>query len=302
MSLNNLLPLAIACVAFRLAAAELPFIAGEEAAPEKLSARADDSAKVIKRWNFDESLEGWDSEKMEEYKPWSKCEPSAPGLRNSAHALKTTIPGTWNTLGPFIAVEYPGSGTHVTFAYKTTGAKGIIAQGRITEIKKQLHGTSPAFRDGEWTVQTLEPETWSPWSGNELGKDRTFATLMIYAEATSPRTELLLDDVVIWSGKDTTPPDRVRRGAAEVDLKAGDVVLQWVAPADHIAIAKFEIHRSISAEFTPNAKTLIGSTAESHFRDGGLNNFGTYYYKFVAEDAAANASEASQALKVDVNE
>ena len=283
-------------------AAELPLIPGEDAAPEKLSVRADDSAKILKRWSFDESMEGWDSEKMEEYKPWSKSELAAPGFRNSANLLRTTIPGTWNTLGPFVSIEYPGAGTRVTFAYKTSAGKGIVAQGRVLEIKKQLHGKAPTFSDGQWTVQTLETETWSPWSGNELGKNHTFATLMIYAEAVNPKTEFLLDDAVLWTGKDTTAPDKVRRATGSVDLDAGDVVLQWSAPADNIAVAKFEVHRSISSEFTPDARTLIGTTAETTYRDGSLNNFGTYYYKLIAEDAAGNPSEASRTLKVDVSE
>jgi len=303
MSSSNLLLVVFAAMGVLSAsAAEIPLIPGEDAAPEKLPVRADDTAKIIKRWSFDASLEGWDTEKMEEYKPWSKAESIAPGFRNSGGAMKTTIPGTWNTLGPFVPVEYPGTGTHVTFAYKTTGGKGIVAQGRVLELKKQLHGTAPTFTDGVWMVQTLDAEIWSPWSGSELGKGRNFAMLMIYAEAANPKAEFLLDDVVLWNGKDTTPPDRIRNATAKVDLNAGEVVLEWGAPVDNIAVAKFEIHRAISPDFTPNAKTLVGTTSEVIFRDGTLNNFGTYYYKFVAEDAATNVSEPSRALKVDVTE
>lgn len=301
MNSNKLALLLCAAVPLLLRAEELPLLEGEKA-EASVPVHPDDSAKVLKRFSFDAGTEGWNSEQDEAYKPWSKCESSPDGFRGSAGALKTTIPNQWGSLGPFVAFEYPGAGTHVTVAYKTTKCKGIACQGKVTAIKKQLHGAAPSFSDGVWTVDSFETEKWAPWSGGELGKDHTFSTLMVYAESADPHSEYLLDDVVIWSGKDTTPPDKVRRASGSVELDAGNVVLKWKAPDDNIAVAKFEIHRSISPNFTPSAKTLIGTTADTIYRDGALNNFGTYYYRIVAEDASGNSAEASLPLKVDVKE
>jgi hypothetical protein len=301
MNSNKALLLALLLSAISLRAEDVPLIDGEKEADAAAPVHADDSAKVLKRFNFDAGMEGWNTEQDEEYKPWSKAEPTPGGFRGTG-ALKITGISHWGSLGAFIALEFPGATTHVTFAYRTTNCHSLIGQGKVAAIKKQLHGSPASFTDKAWRVETLEPEKWAPWSGNELGKAHTFSTIMLYSETKNPTCELLLDDVILWSGKDTTPPDKVRHAAGSVDLAAGEVVLRWSAPTDNIAVAKFDIHRSISPGFTPSAETLIGSTCDTAFRDGGLNNFGTYYYRLVAEDEAGNTAEPSLPLKIEVKE
>jgi hypothetical protein len=264
---------------------------------------AEDTATLVYRCDFEDGVAGWNSEQDEKYKPWCVTEPVKEGFRGSKGALKTTVPSQWNTLGPFVKVEYAGKDTKVTCAYRTRGCKGLIGQGEVPAKKKKLHGSAPGFRDGRWMVHTLNVENWVPWSGGEIGRNEQFSTLMIYAEAIKDTaSELVLDDVLIWQGQDKTPPDRVRKASGSVDLTAGEVVLAWDAPPDNIVTAKFEIHRGIKADFTPSAHTLLGTTSETSWRDGTLNNFGSYYYKFVAEDAAGNRSEVSGALKVVIAE
>ena len=294
-----LLPL-LAALALR--AEEISLIEGEKPADAKPTVREGDSSKILKAYTFEESTEGWNSEQDEAYKPWSKCEHAAPGFRGSSGALKTTIPNQWGSLGPFISVEYAGNGTHITVAYRTKGCQSLTCQGKVTAIKKQLHGAAPTFKDGEWTVESFETAIWAPWSGAEAGKDSQFSTLMVYAGSKDGRSEFLLDDVVLWDGKDISPPDKVRRATARVDLNSGKVELKWAVPVDNIAVAKFEIHRSLSPNFTASAENLIGTTSDNTYRDGSLNNFGVYYYRFVAEDASGNLSETSLPLKVEVKE
>ena len=265
--------------------------------------RADDTAKVLYRCAFEQGAAGWDSEKDEQYKPWSVCEHVKEGFRGSAGALKITVPNVWGSLGAFIALEYPGSGTKVTIAYKTAGCSAITGQGNAAALKKQLHGSAPGFTDGRWMIQTFEVEKWTPWSGNETGRGQQFSTLMLYADCVKgAASQLLLGYIVVWQGRDTTPPERVGGGQAAVDRAAGEVALNWAVPWDNVAVVKFEIHRGITPDFQPTVKTLLGATAEISFRDGSLNNFGTYYYKLVAEDAAGNTSPPSEPIKVTVTD
>ena len=74
---------------------------------------------------------------------------------------------------------------------------------------------------------------------------------------------------------------------------AGQTVnLTWAASSDNAGVARYNVHRSTSAGFTPSAANRIGQPGSTSFADGGLPA-GTYFYKVTAEDAAGNVSDAS---------
>jgi hypothetical protein len=57
-------------------------------------------------------------------------------------------------------------------------------------------------------------------------------------------------------------------------------------------VARYEVHRSATAGFTPSAGTRIGTVTTPGYTDGGLAA-GTYHYRVIAVDAAGNAGPAS---------
>jgi predicted phage tail protein len=74
----------------------------------------------------------------------------------------------------------------------------------------------------------------------------------------------------------------------------GKVTLNWTAATDNVGVTKYNVHRSTTSGFTPSAATLVATVGGSTltYVDSG-RPAGTYYYKVVAEDAAANTSAAS---------
>ena len=75
-----------------------------------------------------------------------------------------------------------------------------------------------------------------------------------------------------------------------------NVNLSWTASTDNVGIAQYNVHRSLSAGFTPTGSTLIGSTATLGYVDQGVS--GTLYYKVVAQDPAGNPSPPSNEQSV----
>jgi hypothetical protein len=275
---------------------------GDPVAPPKA---AGDTAVTLHRWDFDADAGGWQPEQDAEYQPWSSCARVEGGFLGSKGALRTTGVNHWGSVGSLVTCAYPGTDTKITWAYRAHGCRDITAQGRVPAAKKQLHGTATTFRPDAWTVDTLQVERWNHWDGGDLvGKGHDFATLMIFASAAkaADSVELLIDDVVVWQGSDRTPPDRVRSAAAVIDQASGDVVLSWRPPTDNVAVARIAVHRSILGDSTPDSGNRIGEISDVRFRDGGIANFGAYFYRFVAIDASGNEAEASMPLRIAVLE
>ena len=64
------------------------------------------------------------------------------------------------------------------------------------------------------------------------------------------------------------------------------------ASTDDGGVARYNVHRSTSAGFTPSAANRIAQPTGTSYTDAGLAA-GTYYYRVTAEDAAGNVSPAS---------
>lgn len=74
----------------------------------------------------------------------------------------------------------------------------------------------------------------------------------------------------------------------------GQVDLAWGASTDNIGVAKYDVYRSTTANFTAGPASQVAQVAGSvtSYRDSGLAD-GTYYYQVKAEDAASNLSPPS---------
>jgi chitodextrinase len=74
--------------------------------------------------------------------------------------------------------------------------------------------------------------------------------------------------------------------------RIGGITLNWTAATDNIAVARYNVHRSTTAGFTPSAANKVGESTSTSFSDDGLAS-GTYYYRVTAEDAAGNLGPPS---------
>jgi fibronectin type 3 domain-containing protein len=92
------------------------------------------------------------------------------------------------------------------------------------------------------------------------------------------------------STPDATPPSSPGTLSATGGL--GQIALSWGAATDNVAVARYNVHRSTTAGFTPSAANRIAQPTATSYTDSGLAA-GTYYYKATAEDAAGNISAPS---------
>ena len=97
-------------------------------------------------------------------------------------------------------------------------------------------------------------------------------------------------------GSNGTPPDSQAPtvpGGLSAGAAAGNVNLNWTPSTDNVGVVKYEVHRSATTGFTPGAATKIADvTTGTAYSDTG-RPAGTWFYRVVAVDAAANASSGS---------
>ena len=89
---------------------------------------------------------------------------------------------------------------------------------------------------------------------------------------------------------DVTPPTAPTNLTATGSLSS--VGLSWTGSTDNVGVTRYNVHRGTVAGFTPTTANRIAQPTGTTFNNTGLAA-GTYFYKVVAEDAAANLSSPS---------
>ena len=95
---------------------------------------------------------------------------------------------------------------------------------------------------------------------------------------------------VVPAVNDSTPPTAPTNLTATGAL--GRATLGWTAATDDIGVARYNVHRSTIAGFTPSAANRIAQPTGTSYVDTTAPA-GTYFYKVTAEDAAGNVGPAS---------
>ena len=108
----------------------------------------------------------------------------------------------------------------------------------------------------------------------------------------------IVDDIVVWSGEDRQPPSPVKNVTVKAD--GNDNILSWLPATDNLAIAAYEIHRGTVIDFKPSPQTLIGKTAECHFRDFFPMHEDSFY-RIITIDYAENSSTPTAACQRTAN-
>jgi fibronectin type 3 domain-containing protein len=89
-------------------------------------------------------------------------------------------------------------------------------------------------------------------------------------------------------------------GTLTATAGTGSAGLAWGAANDNVAVARYNVHRSTTAGFTPTAGNRITQVTGLSHTDAGLAA-GTYYYRVTAEDAAGNVGPTSNEASVTVS-
>ena len=131
---------------------------------------------------------------------------------------------------------------------------------------------------------------WGEWFAGLIDEVR------VYNRALSV-SEVQQDMATAVSGSppppDTSPPTAPSGLTASTAI--GSVTLSWPASSDNVGVARYNLHRSQTAGFTPAAGNRVAQPTGTGYTDSGLAA-GTYYYRVTAEDAAGNISAPSPQL------
>lgn len=277
----------------------------EEPKTEETPAPNDD-VEILYRADFEEGQDGWKNEEWEQYKPWNEVELTSENtFQESKQSLKTTVPNTWNCLGPVRDFNFKENGTKVSFAYYGHHCNSVNVQCWNVEHDVNMHFTHNPYRDGEWDTGTAEVAKFVTWGGTSPpAAGKTFRTLMVYAGCNKTYSDhyFLIDGIVVYNGTDRTPPPKPEWLGGRVDWKEGNVVVSWKVPEDNVGVARFHVYRSTQPDIVPSAKNRVGSTTGVELADGTISNLGVFFYRVVAEDFAGNRSKPSAALAVRVVE
>jgi fibronectin type 3 domain-containing protein len=113
----------------------------------------------------------------------------------------------------------------------------------------------------------------------------------VTAEDLAGNVSLPSNEATASPTTDATPP------SAPTSLSAtavpGQVSLGWGASTDAGGIARYNVHRSTTAGFTPTLANRIAQPTGTSYADTGVTAGTTYYYRVTAEDNAGNTSAAS---------
>ena len=90
---------------------------------------------------------------------------------------------------------------------------------------------------------------------------------------------------------DTTPPAKVT-GVTVTEVSCTQLDVSWAANNES-DIHHYNMYRSETAGFIPDASNLVASPATNSYSDTGLTAGTTYYYKVAAVDNSTNEGEAS---------
>ncbi|MBN1808805.1 MAG: hypothetical protein JW909_07020 [Planctomycetes bacterium] len=173
-------------------------------------------------------------------------------------------------------------------------------------IGEKLHTGWPAGpaennqADGEWGTVTLD------LSGNRFNGTHAQINPDIHkcravsfhgaADDTGKEASVSIDNFVLYAGTDETPPAAVADLASTAE--EGRVRLRWSRPDDDLFAVKYDIYRAASQDVALAKDNLVAATNRLEFADDSIVSPGTYYYRVVARDFAGNASQASNTVKI----
>ena len=207
--------------------------------------------------------------------------------------------------GPVIDVEryihYTDQDTKVGFHYKAHGLRTIRVLGGCVDVKENLYFNLTNVTQDAWCwarvrvadFRNVIPSQGGPECpfGDTTGAGRTFRCLVFHLMDPDKKVEdtaVYLDNIVLYSGSDTTPP--TRPGAPQVHADAKGAFLAWPESKDDVGVACYRVFKGAAADFEPAGEPMATCVApECPIPDPQA------WYRVVAVDYDGNASAAGPA-------
>ena len=221
----------------------------------------------------------------------------------------TGVVGSWSGDGPMIWVDHlatryrltlggsfggyldsghnpvAGEWQHLAATYDGTIARFYVDGVEVASRTAASVGSSNAWRIGAY-------------GGSPGGFfDGIVDDVRVYNRALSS-AEIVVDMNQPVPAFDTTPPTAPSGLTATGAIQRA--TLEWTAASDDVLLARYNVHRSTTAGFTPSLANRIAQTVATSYLDEGLAG-GTYYYRVTAEDAAGNVGPPSNQASASVS-
>jgi fibronectin type 3 domain-containing protein len=198
--------------------------------------------------------------------------------RPSAHAYTSA------EYGP--APVATGAWTHLAATYDGAALRLYVNGTQVSS--RSLSGaitiSSGALRIGGNAI-------WGEYFAGRIDEVRIYRRTLAPAEVQADMNQPV-------AGTDTTPPSTPAGVTASVvSFNRADV--RWSASTDDTGVTAYRVYRSTTSGFTPSAANLLTTVAMPGWNEL-ISAPGTYYYRIVAVDRAANASAPSAEASVTV--
>lgn len=194
--------------------------------------------------------------------------------------------------------------TKICFQYYSHGVKVLRVLGNSVADGENLYYNLTDLAQDAWTsvcvpaaaLRNVVPKHGGPECpfGETTGKGKTFKNLVFHLTQVSKNVDeayLVLDQLVVYSGKDTEAPARPSAPTVEVADKV--TYLVWADVADNVAVSHYLVYRLADERAQPSKEALLGKTVipELDVAEPGV-------YAVVAVDFEGNESACSTPVRV----
>jgi hypothetical protein len=166
---------------------------------------------------------------------------------------------------------------HLAVTYDGTIARFYIGGTEVASRTISSFGASNTWRVGAYDTTPFG------FFDGVIDEVRIYSRALTPAEIVTDRDEALV-------GPDLTPPSAP--GTLVATGGPAQASLTWGAATDDTGVTRYNLHRSTTAGFTPDAGNRIAQPTDTSYVDSPLTS-GTYYYRVTAQDAAGNVGPAS---------
>lgn len=212
----------------------------------------------------------------------------------SGKALKTTCKGRFS--GPACKINVSGA-KGLKLAFLAKGINYQAARLNVYDAKAGDNTTSYAYRllpNETWVpvVYYLDRFRYNSASSGYVNQDTQYKEIRFFGpESVGSEAGILLDNLVVYRGTDTLPPEKIRDVRAEANDEA--IVLTWEPAADNVAPMLYVIARARDS----NKFGKVAETHQNFFIDRTAGK-GHYRYRVLACDFENNLSVWSDSVEI----
>lgn len=194
---------------------------------------------------------------------------------------------TWTGSG-WSQIHSPSAGGGLIHSYVTTGRNDGVNRVYASSTNGKTYEYT--WNGSSWGAPVNMGGGSDYMYGQHFGDGRNDGIVRFY---TADRGAVNRVYEYTWSGSvaDSQPP--TAPGNLSASVGTASVNLSWSAATDNVGVARYNVYRSPTENFTPSAANRIAQPAGTTYANTGVTA-GTYHYKVAAEDGNGNVGPPSE--------